>query len=319
MVDFAAMRANRGAKGLEQLAKELDKLNTGTTSKDDRFWRPVTDKAGNAAAVFRLLPAPGDEAAAFVRVWEHRFKNPNTQKWYVENSLTTIGQTDPVVEYNAALWNLSEDDKSPSRVQARLQKRKISYISNVYVIKDQNTPENEGKVFLYKYGKKIWDKFNAAMNPEFDDEKAVNPFDLWEGANFQLKITTGPKSEGGFRNYDKSKFATPGPLFADDDEMEKIWKRCHSLQQFLDPSQFKSYDELKEKFEKVIGLRGTGVPAAARAAAAAAAEEDDAPEPAARAESKQTRTAPPKSAPAADPSDDEDDLEFFKKLARGED
>jgi len=300
MTDFSKLKAMSGKKSLEQLTAELNKFNTNQDkSSDDRFWYPNVDKAGNGYAVIRFLPAPGDEDVPFIRMFNHGFKGP-TGSWYIENSLTTIGKQDPVGEYNTQLWNSGiESDKET----ARKQKRKLTYISNVYIITDQQNPENEGKVFLFKYGKKVFDKLNEAMNPQFADEAPMNPFDLWTGANFKLKI----RNVEGYRNYDKSEFASAGPLSNDDSEMESIWKKCHSLQEFLAPSNFKSYDELKSKLNKVLGLDGS--PAAARAKAPLLEDEfGDAPAP-------KLKAAAAPSFSAADDDDDDESIEFFKKLA----
>jgi len=305
-MDFSKLKSQSGKSSLEKLTSELAKLNQQNEGgKDNRFWYPNVDKAGNGYAVIRFLPAPGDEDVPFIRMFEHGFKGP-TGSWYIENSLTTIGKNDPVSELNSKLWNMSDSDESPSRKQARAQKRKLNFIANIYVVQDQANPENNGKVFLFKFGKKIYDKLNEAMNPQFADEQPMNPFDLWAGAHFKLKI----RNVDGYRNYDKSEFASAGPLFDDDEQMEAVWKQEHSLQAFLAPSNFKSYDELKAKLNKVLGLNenGTTAPAAARAAAAARDEEDEdlpwqAP--------KQERSAP---APASSDEDDED-LAFFKRLA----
>ena len=303
MVDFAKLKANSGKKSLDQLTSELTKLSGNQNEKknDDRFWYPQVDKAGNGYAVIRFLPAPGEEDVPFVRMFEHGFKGPSGS-WYIENSLTTIGKQDPVAEFNTQLWNSGiESDKEI----ARKQKRKLHFVSNIFVITDQNNPENEGKVFLFKYGKKVFDKLNEAMNPQFADEKPMNPFDLWEGAHFKLKI----RNVEGYRNYDKSEFAGSGPLFGDDAEMERVWKQCHSLQAFLAPSNFKSYEELKARLNKVLGLDGS--PAAARATAAKTADQDlpwqdEAPAPTVKA----------KAAPKFDEDDEDDEsIEFFKKLA----
>lgn len=304
MTDFSKLKAMSGKKSLEQLTAELNKFNTNQDkSSDDRFWYPNVDKAGNGYAVIRFLPAPGDEDVPFIRMFNHGFKGP-TGSWYIENSLTTIGKQDPVGEYNTQLWNSGiESDKET----ARKQKRKLTYISNVYIITDQQNPENEGKVFLFKYGKKVFDKLNEAMNPQFADEAPMNPFDLWTGANFKLKI----RNVEGYRNYDKSEFASAGPLSNDDSEMESIWKKCHSLQEFLAPSNFKSYDELKSKLNKVLGLDGS--PAAARAKAAIADSDDEAPWGEAAAPKLKAASAP--SFSAADDDDDDESIEFFKKLA----
>ena len=245
-MSFAKLKQQSGKKSLEQLTTQLTKLSGTQESKsDDRFWYPNVDKAGNGYAVIRFLPAPEGEDIPFIRMFEHGFKGP-TGKWYIENSLTTIGKPDPVGEFNSQLWNTGlESDKET----VRKQKRKLHFISNVYVISDQQNPENEGKVFLFKYGKKIFDKINEVMNPQFADEEPVNPFDLWEGASFKLKI----RNVEGYRNYDKSEFAKAGPLFDDDAEMEKVWNKCQPLKAFHDPSNFKSYEDLKAKLLMVLG------------------------------------------------------------------
>jgi hypothetical protein len=316
MTDFTAMRKNSGKASLEKLTNELSKLNTkqgSDSSKDTRFWYPNVDKAGNGYAVIRFLPSPGDEDVPFVRMFEHGFKGPSGQ-WYIENSLTTIGKQDPVGEYNTILWNMSSDDNSPSRKQARAQKRKLGFISNILVIEDKLNPENQGKVVLFKYGKKIFDKLNEVMNPQFDDEDPMNPFDFWSGANFKMKI----RNVEGYRNYDKSEFSPAGPLFEDDSKMETIWKQEHSLQAFLDPSNFKSYEELKTKLNRVLGLNESGrtTPAAARVMESNRSKTEDEEEvPWAR--SKKERSAPAKVDASVDESVDEedDDMKFFKKLA----
>lgn len=307
MVDFAALKKNR-ANTLATLNSELDKLNTKASgqSADDRFWYPAVDKAGNGYAVIRFLPAPEGEDVPFIRIWDHGFKGPSG-KWYIENSRTSLGpnEKDPVGEYNSKLWNATDDDSSPQRRQARAQKRRLTYISNVIVLKDPANPENEGKVFLFKYGKKIFDKLNEVMHPQFPDEKPMNPFDLWDGANFQIKI----RQVEGYRNYDKSQFSEVGPLLDDDDKLEKIWKREHKLRPFLDPANFKSYDELKRKLNDVLGLDESfgAIPdekATRKPTAAKAAKEDEMP-----------WDPPAKSAGPAE--EDDESLEFFKSLANG--
>ena len=301
MVDFARLRQDRGSS-LEKLHQELSKMEGGgSKTADDRLWYPTVDKAGNGYAVVRFLPAPGEEEVPFVRVFDHGFKGPSGL-WYIENSLTTLGQKDPVTDFNSQLWNSTTDDNSPARKQARDQKRRLSFISNVYIITDSQNPENEGKVKIFKYGKKIFDKLNEAMNPQFADEKPMNPFDLWEGSNFKIKI----RNVEGYRNYDKSEFDKPGPLFKDDDKLEAIWRQEHSLQAFLDPSNFKSYDELRARLHTVLGLDKAN-PVAARQKAAQM-DEDDAPP------ARQSRPMKEKVAqPTAD--EDDDDLSFFKRLA----
>ena len=245
-MSFADMKKKRGEK-LQSLLKETAKINTPSQGQgdDDRFWRPELDKSGNGMAVVRFLPAPDGEDLPWARTWNHGFQGPGG--WYIENSLTTLGQKDPVSEYNSQLWNSGIE---ANKEIARKQKRRLTYISNVYVIKDPANPQNEGTIRLYKFGKKIWDKLNDKMNPQFEDETPVNPFDLWEGCNFKIKI----RKMDGFSNYDKSEFETPSALHEDEAKMEEIWKTEHSLEEFTNEKNFKSYAELKEKMERVLGL-----------------------------------------------------------------
>ena len=211
---------------------------------DDRIWKPVMDKTGNGFAIIRFLPAPKGEELPWAKLWNHAFQGP-TGQWYIENSLTTIGQNDPVSEHNSALWNSGvESDKEI----ARKQKRKLQYYSNIYVVKDGANSENEGKVFLYRYGKKIFDKIMETMQPAFEDETPINPFDFWEGADFKLKL----RKVDGYWNYDKSEFADPSALSKKDDELEEIWGKQYSLKEFTDNSNFKSYDELKKRLDVVL-------------------------------------------------------------------
>ena len=211
---------------------------------DERLWKPELDKSGNGYAVIRFLPAVSGEDLPWAKVWNHAFQGP-TGQWYIENSLTTLNQKDPVSEHNTALWNTGlESDKEI----ARKQKRKLQYFSNIYVVSDTKHPENEGKVFLFRYGKKIFDKLTAAMSPEFEDEKAINPFDFWEGANFKLKI----RKVDGYWNYDKSEFEDTSKLFEDDADADKVWKAQYSLAEFTAASNFKSYDELKSRLDAVL-------------------------------------------------------------------
>jgi len=245
-MSFADMKKKRGDK-LQSLLKETAKINTptGHQGDDDRFWRPELDKSGNGMALVRFLPAPEGEDLPWARSWNHGFQGPGG--WYIENSLTTLGQKDPVSEHNSQLWNSGIE---ANKEIARKQKRRLTYVSNVLVIKDPTNPQNEGQVRLYKYGKKIWDKLNDQMNPEFEDETPCNPFDLWEGANFKLKI----RKIDGFSNYDKSEFESTTPLDEDDSKMEEVWKTEHSLSEFTDPKNFKTYTELKEKLDRVLGI-----------------------------------------------------------------
>tara|TARA_B100000965_G_scaffold200378_1_gene167284 strand:- start:6106 stop:6978 length:873 start_codon:yes stop_codon:yes gene_type:complete len=227
----------------QKLVKEVEKMNT-TSGGDDRLWKLDVDKSGNGYAVIRFLPAPDGEDLPFVKLYSHAFQGPGG--WFIENSLTTLGQKDPVSEYNTTLWNNGTD---AGKDTARKQKRKLTYISNIYVVKDPANPENEGKVFLYKYGKKIFDKLTAAMQPEFEDEEAIDPFDFWQGANFKLKA----KNVAGYRNYDSSEFTATSPLLDDDDALEALWKKEYSLAELVASDQFKSYDELKKRLEYVLG------------------------------------------------------------------
>lgn len=247
-LDFAALKNNK-QQFLDKLNQEINKMNSPQgNDADARFWQPTVDIAGNGMATIRLLPAP-EEEIPYVRVWSHGFQGP-TGLWYIENSRTTIrqGEKDPLSEYNSVLWNSSTDDKSDARTQARKQKRKLTFISNILVMKDSAKPENEGKVFLFRYGKKIWDKVNAAMNPEFDDETPINPFDVFEGADFKLKI----RMVEGYRNYDKSEFSDKSAI--DEKYHDAISKGVISLKEFVSEANFKSYDDLKARLQKVLAL-----------------------------------------------------------------
>ena len=249
-MSFADLKKQSKLGSLTQkLVKEVEKMNNnGSSSGDDRLWKLECDKGGNGYAVIRFLPAPNGEDLPFVKLYSHAFQGPGG--WYIENSLTTLGQKDPVSEYNSMLWNNGTD---AGKEMARKQKRKLTYIANIYVVKDPANPENEGKVFLYKFGKKIFDKLTAAMQPEFEDEEAIDPFDFWQGANFKLKA----KNVAGYRNYDSSEFARTSALLDDDDAMEAIWKKEYSLEDFVAPDQFKSYEDLKKRMDYVLGNKGT--------------------------------------------------------------
>ena len=233
------------------LQKELEKIANPEKEKtsyqeDTRYWRAAVDKAGNGYAVIRFLPAIEGEELPWVRVFSHGFQGPSG-RWYIENSLTTLGKSDPVSDANNELWNSGSE---ANKELARKRKRRLNYISNILVVKDPANPENEGKTFLFKYGKKIFDKINDVMFPAFADEQAINPFDFWKGANFKLKM----RKVEGFTNYDKSEFEGITELFeGDDDKIEAVWKAEHALQQFVDPSNFKPYEELKKKFDEIIG------------------------------------------------------------------
>jgi len=234
----------------EKLVKEVEKMNNSSGSTDDRVWKLDCDKSGNGYAVIRFLPAPEGEDLPFIKVYSHAFQGPGG--WLIDNCLTSLNQKCPVCEHNSGLWNNGTD---AGKEIARKQKRKLTYVSNIYVVKDPANPENEGKVFLFKYGKKIFDKISEAMQPEFEDESPIDPFDFWGGANFKLKA----KNVAGYRNYDSSEFASAGPLLDDDDAMEAIWKKQYSLAEFLTPSEFKTYEELKKRLSSVLGTKTSRV------------------------------------------------------------
>jgi hypothetical protein len=230
----------------QKLVKEVEKMNSTGVGADDRLWKPEMDKTGNGFAVIRFLPTPEGEDLPWAKMYSHAFQGPGG--WYIENSLTTIGQKDPLGEYNRELWNSGSDADKDT---VRKQKRKLSYYTNIYVVQDKANPQNEGKVFLYKFGKKIFDKVMEAMQPEFEDETPINPFDFWQGANFKLKIV----KKDGYWNYDKSEFGSVAPLMDDDDAMEAIWKKEYSLSALTAEDQFKSYEQLQNRLQMVLGKR----------------------------------------------------------------
>jgi hypothetical protein len=242
-----SLESLKRSNSLDKLLGEVQKENAPLEKKsykDERLWKPEVDKSGNGYAVIRFLPAVEGEDMPWAKVWNHAFQGP-TGQWYIENSLTTLGKNDPVSEMNSAYWNTGiESDKEI----ARKQKRKLQYFSNIYVVSDTKHPENEGKVFLFRYGKKIFDKVMAAMQPEFEDEKAINPFDFWEGANFKLKI----RKVAGYWNYDSSDFDNPSALFDTDEKIEETWKTAYPLAEFSAATNFKSYEELKTRLDTVL-------------------------------------------------------------------
>ena len=291
--DFAQLRKS-STKLYDKILEETNKLTQKNYSnKDERFWQPTVGKDGNGYAVIRFLPAPQGEEMPYVQVWNHGFQGPGG--WYIENSLTTLGKKDPVSEFNTKLWNRGDE---AGKEQARKQKRRLTYISNIYVVDDPSNPDNNGKVFLYRYGKKIFDKIKEAMNPEFEDETAVNPFDLWQGAPLKLKI----RKVEGYRNYDKSEFGASAPLSKNEESMETVWSTEYSLQEFVDPKLFKSYDELKEKLDRVLGQEGVS-------SSAEDLVEESFDEPVA------STASTPKEKVVANEDSDEFDFEAFKKLA----
>jgi len=310
-MSFSNLKKNRG-RNIEKLVNEAEKINSGGGGNnnkyvDERIWKPSVDKSGNGYAVIRFLPAPDGEELPWVRYWDHGFKGP-TGLWYIEKSLTTIGQNDPVSEMNSRLWNSGrEEDKQV----ARDRKRRLHYVSNIYVVKDPANPENEGKVFLYQFGKKIFDKIMDMMQPQFQDEDPVDPFDFWEGADFKLKI----RNVEGYRNYDKSEFAAPAPLLGgDDDELEGVYNRMYSLKEYVDPKNFKSYEELATKLQRVLGEGSTETMTTAESISLD--ESSNGPS-FKSSESKVESSAPsePMNAAADDDDDDDDTLSYFAKLA----
>lgn len=292
-MSFANLKRNRDS--LEKLTKAIETTTQTAeagSKEDTRFWQPTVDKSGNGMATIRFLPAPGvdgEDGLPWVRRFDHGFQGPGG--WFIDNCLTTVGEKCPVCEHNSTLWNSGIE---ANKDIVRKQKRRLSYVANILVVSDPAHPENDGTVRLFKFGKKIFDKISEAMNPEFADETPVNPFDFWDGANFKLKI----RNVEGYRNYDKSEFAEPSALFdGDDDKLEAIYKQEHSLKDFTDKKNFKPYEQLKARLDKVLGFEGDALPSIR-------AEDVELPTP------KTVRAA---QAPAADLP--EDDLDYFKSLA----
>ena len=295
---IAALKRSRS--NLEALTKELSGVVSNQSKVsyvDDRFWKPELDKTGNGYAVLRFLPAVKDEDLPWVKMWSHAFQGPGG--WYIENSLTTLNQKDPVSEENSRLWNTGiEADKEI----ARKRKRKLSYYANVLIVSDPKHPENEGQVKLFKFGKKIFDKITDKMQPQFEDEKPINPFDFWEGADFKLKI----RKVDGFWNYDKSEFDSPKPIADNDESIEGIWTKQYPLKPFLEASNFKSYDELKSKLDKVLtGSRSTGTV-------------EDMVNPPSISETPDVSPEAVAGSSSNDSVDDDETLSYFSKLAEEE-
>jgi len=292
MVDFSNLKRSSG--NLDKLKAKVSELNASTegSADKDRFWRPEVDKAGNGMATIRFLPASaqdGDDGLPWVKIFSHGFQGPGG--WLIDNCLTTKSQQCPVCEHNNKLWNSGIE---ANKEIVRKQKRKLNYIANVYIVSDPKHPENEGQVKLFKFGKKIFDKITEAMNPAFEDETPINPFDFWKGANFKLKIT----KVAGYQNYDKSEFTSAAPLSENDEELEKIWKSQSALSELVADKEFKSYEFLKNRLEKVLGLN------------------DDGDAPRARTTVEQAKAAPKKPVAFDAPSeDDDDDMAYFSKLA----
>jgi hypothetical protein len=310
-MSFANLKKQSSLGSLtNKLVKEVEKMNnTAGSSSDDRFWKPEMDKSGNGYAVIRFLPASDGEDLPWVKLFSHAFQGPGG--WYIENSLTTINQKDPVSELNRELWN-SGSDKDKETV--RKQKRKLSFYANIYVVKDPANPQNEGRVFLYKFGKKIFDKIMEAMQPEFEDETPINPFDFWQGANFKLKLV----KKDGYWNYDKSEFDRPSALLEDDDALEALWKKQHSLTAFTAADQFKSYDDLKKRLDYVLGNKSTRkstVEEETEYDNYAAAESKSVTEDQVMEKLEQSYKASQSSVASTDDDDEDDALSYFSKLA----
>ena len=302
MSSFANLKRNRNS--FEKLTKAIETTtqSSESSSEDLRFWQPSVDKSGNGMAVIRFLPAAsvdGDDALPWVRIFSHGFQGPGG--WFIDNCLTTVNEKCPVCEHNNKLWNSGIE---ANKEVARKQKRKLTYIANILVISDPSNPENEGTIRLYKFGKKIFDKITEAMNPEFADETPVNPFDMWEGANFKLKI----RNVEGYRNYDKSEFADKSALFdGDDDKLESLWKKEHSLKEFTESSKFKPYDQLKQRLDKALGLAAVAPMTRAESADVGFSEDNDPPFDGPYVNKDSTLTV--------NASEDDDDLGYFKSLA----
>ena len=300
-MSLSAMKKSNSLDKLLGAAVQENKPQEKKSYVDERIWKPVMDKTGNGFAIIRFLPAPKGEELPWVKLWNHAFQGP-TGQWYIENSLTTISQNDPVSELNTKFWNSGvESDKEI----ARKQKRKLQYYSNIYVVKDSANPENEGKVFLYRYGKKIFDKVMETMQPAFEDETPVNPFDFWEGANFKLKL----RKVDGYWNYDKSEFEAPSALAEDDAELEAIWEKQYSLSEFTAPTNFKSYDELQTRLNTVLsGTTKVGNVTDMQTGSAF----DDSPSTTTVVDTKEE---PAPTVSVSNTEDDDDTMSYFEKLA----
>ena len=301
-MSFANLKKqSRSGSLTEKLIKQVEKLNDKTSNVDERIWKPSVDKSGNGYAIIRFLPEAEGSELPWVRLYTHAFQGPGG--WYIENSLTTKqGVKDPVSEHNSQLWNSGSE---ANKEIARKQKRRLSYYSNIYVVSDPSNPENEGKVFLYKYGKKIFDKIQEAMKPEFADEDPINPFDFWQGANFKLKI----RRVEGYQNYDKSEFDSPSALFDDDAKLEKIYNAEYDLSELISDDKFKSYDELKKRLAYVLGANQP-----TKRVDPEVAEEDATWERERRGDYSESSTPTPEPVVAASEDEDDESLSYFSKL-----
>jgi hypothetical protein len=298
-MSFNDLKKKSKGTNLNDLIRKMEDQTKKESYKDDRFWRPEIDKSGNGFAIIRFLPEVTGEDLPWVKYYTHAFNGPGG--WYIENCLTSLGQKDPVSELNTQLWNSGvESDKNI----ARERKRKVNYVSNIYIVSDPANPQNEGKVFLFRYGSKIFEKLQEVMKPEFTDEEAINPFDFWKGANFRLKI----RKVAGYTNYDKSEFDSSSSLLGgDDSKLEQLWKSQHQLKEFIDPVNYKTYDELKDRLYEVLGgdIR-------ASATITDTAESVDSEE---LQEKRSTTIKNKKPVAEEDVSETTDALDYFSKLA----
>jgi hypothetical protein len=301
-MSFANLKRSSKAN-FKSLADKMTQESKGSSFSDDRIWTPDIDKSGSGFAIIRFLPEADGEDFPYVKTYTHGFKQGN--KWFIENCPTTIGNPCPVCEANSELWN-TEIKENQEIVRRR--KRSLRYMSNIIVLSDSKRPENEGRVFLFSYGQKIFDKLMSAIKPEFDDEEPFNPFDLWGGAPFKLKI----RQVEGFRNYDKSEFGDRGPLFDDDDAMAKVWESQYKLKEFLAPARFNPYEEIKKRFNAFIkgGTYTTPTPQNE------GDQNEDTPpwEPPAQEPRRQAARKDPAPASEAAASDDDDDFKMFRSL-----
>ena len=292
---------------LDKLRQAMESASPAQGDKktygDDNFWKPELDKSGNGYAVVRFLPTPEGEEMPWVSYWDHGFQGPGG--WYIEKSLTTLNKKDPVSEYNTTLWNTGIEANKES---ARKQKRRLHYVSNVYVVSDPKNPDNEGRVFKYRFGKKIFEQLKEAISPAFEDESAINPFDMTEGANFKIKI----RKVEGYWNYDKSEFDSPSPL-GDEAMINSTFSQVHSLSEVISPDEFKSYDELKEKLDRVLGLSGA---VSGSTAESIAEDQEEVPWGNVNTESVATEPVIASAESSTEQTSDGDDaMDYFKRLA----
>tara|TARA_A100001035_G_scaffold152517_1_gene120064 strand:- start:273 stop:1166 length:894 start_codon:yes stop_codon:yes gene_type:complete len=292
---------------LDKLRQAMESASPSQGEKktyEDNYWKPELDKSGNGYAVVRFLPTPSEEEMPWVSYFDHGFQGPGG--WYIEKSLTTIGKKDPVSEYNTQLWNTGIE---ANKEQARKQKRRLHYVSNIYVVSDPKNPENEGKVFMYRYGKKIFEMLKEAISPAFEDEAPINPFDLRsEGANFKIKI----RKVDGYWNYDKSEFDTQAALFEDENKLNDIYTSLNSLTEIISPNEFKSYEELKTKLDRVLGLTGGVSTSTAESVAEDLGEVQWSNT---VAETTAEEPVVPSAEASVGESSDDDAMDYFKKLA----